>query len=116
MTGRQAGDGRRAGDGCDAAAGQPGAQTPAQILLGYDPFARAALGPFGFSADASLRLLSLSENATYRVDDPADGRTAVLRVHRTGYHQPGAVASELAWLQALRRDAGLATPAVFRGA
>ena len=106
--------GGQAGDACEAEAGQQGAQTPAQILLGYDPFARAALGPFGFSADASLRLLSLSENATYRVDDPADGRTAVLRVHRTGYHQPGAVASELAWLQALRRDAGLATPAVFR--
>ncbi len=92
------------------------AQSPEQILLGYDPFARAALGPFGFSAGAVLTLLSLSENATYRVDDPADGRTAVLRVHRTGYHQPGAVASELAWLQALRRDAGLATPAVFRAA
>ena len=46
----------------------------------------------------------------------AGGRTAVLRVHRTGYHQPGAVASELAWLQALRRDEGLLTPAVFRAA
>jgi Ser/Thr protein kinase RdoA (MazF antagonist) len=95
----------------------PGASTaesPEQILLGYDPFARAALGPFGFSADARLSLLSLSENATYRVDDPGNGRTAVLRVHRTGYHQAGAVASELAWLQALRRDEGLLTPAVFR--
>jgi len=99
------------------AAGQAAAaaaQSPEQILLGYDPFARAALRPFGFSAGAGLTLLSLSENATYRVDDPADGRAAVLRVHRTGYHQPGAVASELAWLQALRRDEGLATPAVFR--
>ena len=37
----------------------------------------------------------------------------MLRVHRTGYHPPGAVASELAWLQALRRDEGLLTPAVF---
>ena len=88
--------------------------TPAEILRGYDPFARAALAPFGFSPQAELSLLSLSENATYRVDDPDGGRVAVLRVHRTGYHPPGAVESELAWLQALRQDEVLRTPAVFR--
>ena len=86
------------------------------VLRGYDPFAKAALEPFGFPATAHIALLSLSENATYRIDDPAAGRTAVLRVHRTGYHQQGAVASELAWLQALRRDEGLLTPAVYRAA
>ena len=86
------------------------------VLRGYDPFARAALEPFGFPADAHVALLSLSENATYRIDDPAASRTAVLRVHRTGYHAPGAVASELAWLQALRADEGLQTPAVYRAA
>ena len=84
------------------------------VLRDYDPFARAALAPFGLPADAHIELLSLSENATYRIDDPAAARTAVLRVHRTGYHPPGAVASELAWLQALRRDEGLLTPAVYR--
>lgn len=92
----------------------PAAQTPEEILRGYDPYAAAALAPFGFSGQASVSLLSLSENATYRVDDPADGRTAVLRVHRTGYHQPGAIASELAWMRALRRDEGLRTPAVYQ--
>jgi Ser/Thr protein kinase RdoA (MazF antagonist) len=94
----------------------PGLRSPDAVLRDYDPFARAVLEPFGFSARASLSLLSLSENATYRVDDPRDGRTAVLRVHRTGYHPPGAVASELAWLQALRRDEGLLTPEVFAAA
>jgi len=89
------------------------ANSPEVILRQYDPYARAALAPFGFSPLARLALLSLSENAAYRVDDPEAGRTAVLRVHRTGYHPPGAVASELAWLQALRRDEGLLTPAVF---
>jgi Ser/Thr protein kinase RdoA (MazF antagonist) len=84
------------------------------VLRGYDPFSTAALEPFGFPADAHIALLSLSENATYRIDDPAANRTAVLRVHRTGYHPPGAVASELAWLQALRKDEGLLTPAVYR--
>jgi Ser/Thr protein kinase RdoA (MazF antagonist) len=95
------------------AVSEPGSTDPAAVLRDYDPYARAALDPFGFSARARLSLLSLSENATYRIDDPRDGRTAVLRVHRTGYHPPGAVASELAWLQALRRDEGLLTPAVF---
>lgn len=84
------------------------------VLRGYDPFARTALTPFGYPVDAQISLLSLSENATYRIDDPASGRTAVLRVHRTGYHSPGAIESELAWLQALRRDEGLLTPAVYR--
>ncbi|HSR86627.1 MAG TPA: phosphotransferase [Streptosporangiaceae bacterium] len=87
--------------------------TPAEILRGYDPFASAALALYGFSPQARLSLLSLSENATYRVDDAAEGRVAVLRVHRTGYHEPGAVQSELAWLTALRRDEGLRTPAVY---
>jgi Ser/Thr protein kinase RdoA (MazF antagonist) len=116
--------------------------SPAEILRDYDPFAQAALAPFGFSPAARLSLLSLSENATYRVDDPAGDsrpgdsgaggsgtggsgtggsgpgatRTAVLRVHRTGYHPDGAVASELAWLQALRAETGLRTPAVFPAA
>jgi Ser/Thr protein kinase RdoA (MazF antagonist) len=94
-------------------AAQADSQSPAHVLRGYDPFARAALQPYGFSPRASVSLLSLSENATYRIDD-ADGRVAVLRVHRTGYHQAGAVASELAWLQALRRDEGLRTPAVYQ--
>jgi Ser/Thr protein kinase RdoA (MazF antagonist) len=98
----------------DVAAGT--ASDPDAVLRDYYPFAQAALEPFGFSGQSRLSLLSLSENATYRVDDPRDGRLAVLRVHRTGYHPPGAVASELAWLQALRRDEGLLTPGVFPAA
>ena len=50
-----------------------GVVSPEEILRGYDPFAQAALEPFGFSAQARLALLSLSENATYRVDDPRTG-------------------------------------------
>src|SRR5262249_53036781 len=103
-----AGQAEGAGGGEGQAAGPPDGG-----LRGEDPCARAALEPFGFSAHARLSLLSLSENATYRVDDPGYGAAAVLRVHRTGYHPPGAVASELAWLQALRRDEGLLTPQVF---
>jgi Ser/Thr protein kinase RdoA (MazF antagonist) len=34
----------------------------------------------------------------------------VLRVHRENYHSEASIASELQWLEALRRDAGIATP------
>ncbi len=62
--------------------------------------------------DASLSLLHLSENATFLV--ASDGRPArVLRVHRTGYHDDAEIASELAWMDALRRHAGVRTPAAI---
>jgi len=115
-TSGQAGIPSQPGPGEPGSAERPATAGDAQasVLAGYDPYARAALRPFGFSPQARLSLLSLSENATYRIEDPADGRIAALRVHRTGYHPPRGVASELAWLQALRRDEGLLTPAVFR--
>lgn len=91
-----------------------GGATQDEVLRGYDPYAKAALAPFGFGAGTSIKLLSLSENATYKLDEPGTGRIAVLRVHRTGYHPRGAVASELAWMQALRAEEGLLTPAVYR--
>lgn len=74
-------------------------------------FARAALTAYGREPDAPLRLLSLSENATYLVcdDDPI-----VLRVHRPGYHTLAAIRSELAWMAALRRDTAVKTPELVR--
>ena len=74
--------------------------------------ARSALVAHGIAADASLTLLNISENATYAVDDPGAGRSA-LRVHRPGYHSRAAVESELAWIDSLRRDGVVATPAVL---
>lgn len=71
-------------------------------------FARAALPAYARAADAPLRLLSLSENATYLVDDEDP---LVLRVHRPGYHPMVAIRSELAWMTALRRETDVATPA-----
>ncbi|MET8249428.1 phosphotransferase [Streptomyces sp. NPDC005202] len=76
-------------------------------------FARAALSHYAFSPQATVTLLNLSENGTYRVDDPADGSRAVLRVHRLGYHSRTAIASELAWSAALREEAGIRTPVVI---
>jgi Ser/Thr protein kinase RdoA (MazF antagonist) len=74
----------------------------------YEAFARVALPEYGFSPDAQMRMLNLSENCTFLVEE-AD-RRAVLRVHREGYHSRAAIESELHWLEALRRSAGVRTP------
>ncbi|HEY6793734.1 MAG TPA: phosphotransferase [Kineosporiaceae bacterium] len=74
--------------------------------------ARSALLSHGLSPDAALTLLNISENATYAVDDPGAGRS-VLRVHRPGYHSAAAIRSELAWIEALRGEGVVATPAVL---
>jgi Ser/Thr protein kinase RdoA (MazF antagonist) len=59
-------------------------------------------------------LINLSENHTFRVDGP-DGRKHILRVHRPGYQGSAAIGSELAWVQALAADTGLAVPKPLRG-
>ena len=71
-----------------------------------------ALREYGCHPGASVRLINVSENATYLIDDP-DAGPAVLRVHRLGYHTPAEIASELAWMDALRAEAGVRTPRVL---
>lgn len=73
----------------------------------HERFARAALPAYGRRDDSTLKLLSLSENATYLVDD---GDPLVLRVHRPGYHSLQAIRSELSWMTALREETGVLTP------
>jgi Ser/Thr protein kinase RdoA (MazF antagonist) len=73
----------------------------------HDLYARAALPAYGRDPEAPLRLLSLSENATYLIDD-AD--PIVLRVHRADYHSVQAIRSELAWMAALREQTDVVTP------
>jgi Ser/Thr protein kinase RdoA (MazF antagonist) len=75
--------------------------------------AEQALAEYDLSADSTLRLLNLSENATYLVDDAATGTQSILRVHRKGYHRPHEIASELDWLDALRRNADVTVPTVL---
>ena len=57
--------------------------------------AAAAMGHYDLPAGVGVRMLNLSENATYKVEAP-DGRRWALRVHRDGYHSKTAIASELA--------------------
>ncbi|MCA4722906.1 phosphotransferase [Mycolicibacterium fortuitum] len=73
--------------------------------------ARLALGQYDIGADATLRLLNLSENATYLVED--GGTQSILRVHRQNYHRPHEIESELDWLQALQDDSDITVPTVL---
>ena len=71
-----------------------------------------ALAAYGAHPDATIELLNVSENATFLVSDPEAG-LSVLRVHRLGYHTELEIASELAWMGALRAEAGVRTPRVL---
>ena len=71
------------------------------------------LGDWSFSPAARLTLLSLSENTVFLVEEA--GRRLVLRVHRPGYHRVEEIASELAWIAALRASRVLDTPAPVAG-
>jgi Ser/Thr protein kinase RdoA (MazF antagonist) len=78
--------------------------------------ARDALAAYDdVSPAASVELLNVSENATFLVTDP-DAGPSVLRVHRLGYHTEQEIASELAWMDALRAEAGVRTPRVLPAA
>ena len=76
----------------------------------FEPFAHAALAAYGISPHADVTLLNVSENGTFRIDDPVQGRS-VLRVHRTDYHSRQAIRGELAWVTDLREEGVVKTPA-----
>jgi Ser/Thr protein kinase RdoA (MazF antagonist) len=73
-----------------------------------DRLAEAAPAAYGLDPASRVRLINVSENWTYRVDDPA-GRTYALRIHRPGYHSAAEIASELDWIDALREDGAVET-------
>lgn len=74
--------------------------------------AEAAAARYDLAPGATIELLNVSENETYLVRAPG-ADPVVLRVHRLDYHPPGAIPSELAWLDALRTEAGVRTPRVI---
>lgn len=86
--------------------------------------AESALDAYGLEG-AKLTLLHHGENTTFRVDTPDTGITKradrrfvgnryLLRIHRRGYQTASTIASELAWLAALRQDACLPVPEPLR--
>ncbi len=85
----------------------------AQLAILHE-LATVAARNFALPAGLSVRLINLSENATYAVQAP-DGQRWALRIHRAGYHSHAAIASELAWLQSLRESRVVVTPAPVPG-
>jgi len=88
--------------------------TESRELAALGRMAQAALTLWPVPDGARIRLINLSENATYLVQAPC-GFRAVLRVHRHGYHSRRAIASELDWMDALERDAIVPTPRPIAG-
>jgi len=76
--------------------------------------AEAATAHYDLPDGLLVKLINLSENATYKIEAP-DGRRWALRIHRDGYHSKTAVASELAWLIDLRSTGVVTTPAPVKG-
>jgi Ser/Thr protein kinase RdoA (MazF antagonist) len=70
--------------------------------------AEQALELYDLPRYAGVHLVSISENEIYRVEAPS-GRRWALRVQRPGYQSKRSLASEMAWLAALRRDGVVAT-------
>jgi Ser/Thr protein kinase RdoA (MazF antagonist) len=77
--------------------------------MSMDELAGAALARFGLSGAATATLCNVSENHTYRVEDPESGRAYALRVHRDGYRTARQIESELQWVDALRVDGAVDT-------
>lgn len=59
---------------------------------------------WGVSSSAQIKLLNLSENATFLISDQENARDIILRVQRPGYSDPTEIKSELAWVAALSAE------------
>jgi len=79
-----------------------GEYTP-DVLAELEARVAGSLARWALPPATSIRLLNVSENATYALNEPS-GRQWVLRVHRVGYSSAEEIRSELLWMQALRRD------------
>lgn len=83
------------------------------FLRALEDALRATVGAWGLSPATKVSLLNISENATYRADDPEADAPVILRVHRPSYHTRAEILSELSWIDALRSEQVAAIPAVL---
>lgn len=88
--------------------------TSAQLTPFITELAISAL-PSWHLGGAEVKLINHSENWTYRVTPRGQSRPVILRVHRAGYHSLNGIRSELAWMRALQREAGVMTPQAIPG-
>jgi Ser/Thr protein kinase RdoA (MazF antagonist) len=73
-----------------------------------------ALSLYDLPRNVTFALISLSENEIYKVETPS-GKKWALRLQRPGYHSKNSLASEIAWLLALRKDGVVSTPVPLAG-
>lgn len=86
-----------------------------ELVEKLERLANSSLHLWDGAEGATTQLMNLSENATYLVEHPDRDKT-VLRVHREEYHTRNAIECELAWMEALRREAQVHTPEAIPGA
>src|SRR6185437_8108008 len=79
-----------------------------------DRLAQAALPAYDLDPASTVALINVSENWTYRIEEPG-GRAYALRVHRPTYHTAEEIASELDWIDALREDGVVETAHAVAG-
>jgi Ser/Thr protein kinase RdoA (MazF antagonist) len=73
-----------------------------------------ALNLYDLPRNVTVALICLSENETWKVEVPSGAKWA-LRLQRPGYQSKNSLASEIAWLLALRKDGVAATPVPVAG-
>lgn len=83
------------------------------LLRELGNLARRAVARFDLPSSVDIKLINVSENATYKVE--GGGRKWALRVHREGYHSPTAIRSELAWLKSLKETGSANVPTAIPG-
>jgi len=76
------------------------------LLARLSRLAHQAIGLYDLSPRSTATMINLSENATYRIDDPDSGGQTILRIHRVGYHSYAAINSELQWIGPRGLDRG----------
>lgn len=76
--------------------------------------AEAVAPQWGLSPATEVSLLTISENATFRADDPDRADPVILRVHRPRYHSRAEIESELDWIDALRAEGVVDAPEPLR--
>ncbi|TAG09712.1 MAG: aminoglycoside phosphotransferase [Verrucomicrobia bacterium] len=76
--------------------------------------AHQSLPLYGLPLHSKISLLNYSENATYLIEPPDRG-ALVLRINRPGYHSRKDIATELAWISALREQTPIVTAELIAG-
>lgn len=70
--------------------------------------AKEALSAWGYPANSELKLLNITENATFSVNHP-EKEKIVMRVHRLDYAEKDSIETELAWINFIRSHNKIST-------